>query len=312
MSFFKRKSLFVILIGIVLLGSLIGYSLTNKNELSTVEKFVMDSVGWVQNVTFQPVTYVTDFFSSIGDIKQTYNENKILREKIVEYKSLVYDVQELEKENDSLRQMVDMVDSPRDYEAILATVIARSPERWIEQIIINQGSRHGIEKNMAVISGEGLVGKVKSVSHTTSTVELISSFDQMNRISASVSRKKDKNVFGLIEGYDSERDMLVFRVIDESAAKVKEDEPVLSSSVGGIFPSGLLIGTIKEVTPDEYGLTKLAYVEPAANLNEINEVIVVDRTLDTVPEESLNFEEDDIVDDVSDDEEDVNEDREDD
>src|SRR5699024_5902197 len=135
-------------------------SLTNKNDVSTAEKIVMDSVGWLQNIAFQPVTLVTNFFNNIGEIKQTYNENKILREKIVEYKSLVYDIQELEKENEDLRQMLEVVDSPRDYEAILATVIARSPERWIEQIIINQGKQHGIEKNMAVITGEGMVGKV--------------------------------------------------------------------------------------------------------------------------------------------------------
>lgn len=294
MSFFKRKSLFVILIGIVLLGTLVGYSLTNKNERSTAEKIVMDSVGWLQNIAFQPITFVTDFFGSIEDIKQTYNENKILREKIVEYKSLVYDVQELEKENDNLRQLLDVVDSPRDYEAVLATVIARSPERWIEQVIINQGKQHGIEKDMAVITGEGMVGKVKSVSNFTSTVQLLSSFDQINRISATITRKKGNNVFGLIEGYDKEREMLIFRIIDESGAKVKEDEAVLSSSLGGVFPSGLPIGTIKEVTPDQYGLTKIAYVEPAANLKEINEVIVVNRTLDTVPDGAR---EDDLADD---------------
>lgn len=293
MSFFKRKSLFVILIGIILLGSLVGYSFTKKNEVSPVEEFVMDSVGWIQNIAYQPITFVTDFFSNLEDIKNTYAENKILREKIAEYKSLVYDIQELEKENDNLRQMLDVIDSPRDYEAILATVIARSPERWIEQVIINQGKQHGIEKDMAVITGEGMVGKVKSVSNFTATVQLLSSFDQLNRISATVSRKKGNNVFGLIEGYDAEREMLIFRIIDDSGTKIKEDEPVLSSSLGGVFPSGLLIGTIKEVTPDQYGLTKIAYVEPAANLKEINEVIVVNRQLETATPDEITGEHDD-------------------
>lgn len=286
MSFFKRKSLFVILIGIILLVSLIGYSLTNKNEVSTAEKFVIDSVGWLQNLTFQPITFVTNFFDNIDEIKQTYEENKILREKLVEYKTLVYEVQELKKENESLRQMIDLIDSPRDYNAILATVIARSPERWFEQIIINQGKLHGIEKNMAVITGEGLIGQVTSVSNLTSTVQLISNFDQLNRISAYVPRSKGDNVFGLIENYDKDKEMLIFRIIDESGAKVKEDEIVVSSSLGGHFPSGLLIGTIKEVTPDQYGLTKIAYVEPAANLKVINEVIVVDRKLDVITDET--------------------------
>lgn len=282
MSFFKRKSLFVILIGIILLVTLVGYSLTNKNDVSTAEKFIMDTVGWLQNITFQPITFVTNFFDNLDDIKKTYEENKILREKLVEYKTLVYEVQELKKENESLRQMIDLIDSPRDYDAILATVIARSPERWFEQIIINQGKLHGIEKNMAVITGEGLIGQVTSVSNLTSTVQLISNFDQLNRISAYVPRSKGDNVFGLVEGYDRSRGMLIFRIIDESGAKVKEEEIVVTSSLGGHFPSGLMIGTIKEITPDQYGLTKIAYVEPAANLNDIQEVIVVNRKLDVI------------------------------
>jgi len=76
MSFFKRKSLFVILIGIILLVTLVGYSLTNKNDVSTAEKFIMDTVGWLQNITFQPITFVTNFFDNLDDIKKTSKKTK--------------------------------------------------------------------------------------------------------------------------------------------------------------------------------------------------------------------------------------------
>lgn len=285
MYFFKRKSLFVILIGIIVLVVLIGYSLSNRhNNVSFVEKFVMDSVGFIQNMAYQPITVVNVFFADLRDIRYTYEENKLLRQKLAEYKSLIYENQEIKKENERLRQTLDLLESPRDYDTILATVIARSPERWIEQIIINRGSQHGVEKNMAVITGEGMIGKIKSVSNLTSTVQLISSFDQLNRISASVVREDGDNIFGLIEGYDEKREMLIFRVIDQSGASLAEDDVVISSNLGGLFPSGLMIGTIKEVTPDQYGLTKVAYVKPAANLNNISEVIVVDRKLEVVDE----------------------------
>lgn len=285
MYFFKRKSLFIILIGIIVLVVLIGYSLSNRhNNVSFVEKFVMDSVGFIQNMAYQPITVVNDFFADLRDIRYTYEENKLLRQKLAEYKSLIYENQEIKKENERLRQTLDLLESPRDYDTILATVIARSPERWIEQIIINRGSQHGVEKNMAVITGEGMIGKIKSVSNLTSTVQLISSFDQLNRISASVVREDGDNIFGLIEGYDEKREMLIFRVIDQSGASLAEDDVVISSNLGGLFPSGLMIGTIKEVTPDQYGLTKVAYVKPAANLNNISEVIVVDRKLEVVDE----------------------------
>lgn len=291
MSFFRRKSLFIILIGIILLVVLIGYSLSDREQLSTPEKFVVDSVGWIQNVIHQPVTLVVNSFSNLKEIKNTYNENKLLREKISEYKTLIYEVQEIEKENEELRKALDIMESPRDYNPIIANVISRSPERWLDQLTINRGTNDGIKKDMAVMTVDGMIGKVKSLSTSTSTVQLITGFDQLNRISATVSRKDDDNIFGLIEGYDKEKEALVFRIIEQSDENLKEDELVVSSNMGGLFPSGLPIGKIKEVMPDEYGLTKTAYVTPSANMYEINHVIVVDRSLDVEDESSENEEE---------------------
>lgn len=291
MSFFRRKSLFVILIGIILLVVFVGYSMSNKDKVSIPEKFFMDSVGWVQNMIDLPVTYFVQTFSNIDHMKKTYEENKLLREKLAEYKTLIYEVQELEKENKELREVLDIVDSSRDFEPILASVIARSPERWLDQVTINRGSNHGIKRNMAVMTVDGMIGKINDVSTSTSTVQLITGFDQLNRISATISRKDADNIFGLIEGYDKEKEALVYRIIEESDKDIEEDELVVSSNVGGLFPSGLPIGTIKEITPDQYGLTKTAYVEPSANMFEVNHVIVVNRSLDVYDESEQNEEE---------------------
>lgn len=288
MSFFRNKSLFVLLIGMILLVVLVGYSLSDRNKISGPEKFLMDTVGWAQNIFYKPVDFVVSTIGSISDIKNTYNENQILREKVSEYKTLVYEVQELEKENEELRSTLDIVDSPRDFDIIHATVISRSPERWVEQVTINKGSHHGIEKNMAVITADGMIGKINSVSNLTANVQLLTGFDQLNRISAVISRDGSNNIFGLIEKFDKESNSLVFRIIEESEKNIKEGELVVSSDVGGLFPWGLPIGTVKEVVPDQYGLTKMALVEPAANMFEIKQVIVVDRTLDTVDDTKKN------------------------
>lgn len=290
MSFFRNKSLFILLIGLILLVVLVGYSLSNKDELSTPEKFIVDTVGWFQNMIHKPTSLITSTYENVVDIKDTYNENKILRQRLAEYKTLIYEVQELEKENNELRDVLDIVDSPRDYEPILANVISRSPERWLEQVKINVGSIHGVEKNMAVVTTEGMIGKVLSRSAFTSTVQLLTGFDQFNRISAIVSRPDDANVFGLIEGYDKETETLIFRIMEQSEQELEKGEIVVSSNMGGLFPSGLVLGTVEEVIPDKYGLTKTALVKPAANMTEINQVIVINRSLDV----SENPDEDEI------------------
>lgn len=280
MSFFRKNSLFVILIGLISLVVLVGYSITEREQLSKPEQMLMDSVGWVQSIFNSPISYTVNKFQNIGQLKTTFEENIVLREKLAEYKTLIYDVQELEKENDELRKITELKSSARDFNPILSNVISRSPERWMEQLTIDRGSKQGIEKDMAVMTVDGMIGKVVAVSKTTSTVQLITGFDQLNRISATVSRKKGENIFGLIEGYDEEKDALIFTILEQSNRDLKEDELVVSSSMGGMYPSGLPIGTIIEVLPDDYGLTKTAYVEPAADLYEINHVIVVDRELD--------------------------------
>lgn len=279
MSFFRNKRLFIILIGMIVLVVLIGFSLKGRDKLSTAEQFIQDTVGWVQNAIHTPVKYVTDVFSNIDDIKNTYEQNQLLKEKLSEYKGLIYDVQEVQKENEELRKILDKTESIRDYTPIQATVTARSPERWINQVTINKGTQHGVEVNMAVITADGMVGKVQTVSAFTSTVQLLSGFDQFNRISATISREKGKNVFGLVEEYDKEDHSLMFRIIEESEQDVEEGDLVVSSGMGGVFPAGLLIGTVKEVVPDQYGLTNIALVEPAADMYDINHVIVVDRKL---------------------------------
>lgn len=291
MSFFRRKSLFIILLGIILMVVLIGYSLTNKDNLSKPEQFIKDSVGWVQGIVYKPVELVVGSFSNVKELKSTYEENQLLRKKIAEYKTLVFDNKKLKNENEELREALDINESSRDYNPINSTVISRSPERWLEQITIDRGKTHGVEDNMAVITADGMVGKVKKASNLTSTVQLLTGFDQLNRISAIVKRDKGKDVFGLVEKYDSETESLVFRVIEDSKEKLKKGELVVTSNLGGSYPENLLIGEVKEVVPDQYGLTKTALIKPAANMYELNNVIVVDRSLLTGQEINQDEEE---------------------
>ncbi|MBP1968800.1 rod shape-determining protein MreC [Virgibacillus natechei] len=280
MSFFRKRQLFILLIGFIVLVSLIGFSLREREDLSTVEKFINDTVGWAQTVIYTPVNFVTNVFTNIDDVRNTYNENQLLKEQLSEYKSLIYEVQEIKEENEELRNTLDVTDSIRDYDPIQATVISRSPERWVEQITIDKGQQDGVARNMAVITAEGMVGKIQSTNEFTSTVQLLSGFDQLNRISATISREEEQDINGMIEGFDEETDSLLFRIIEESDDELEEGELVVSSGMGGVFPAGLPIGTVKDVVPDQYGLTRTALVEPAANMYDINQVIVVDRALE--------------------------------
>lgn len=155
-------------------------------------------------------------------------------------------------------------------------MIARNPDKWYDLIGIDRGAQQGIQKDMAVMTSKGLVGRVKSVSQFTSTVELLSSLNRTNRISAVVEGQE--RIFGLIEGYDKEKQSLVFTKIP-SDVKVEKDQTVVTSGLSDIFPKGLVIGKIVDVAPDEYGLTQTAYVKPAADLNDVDHIMVTKRVM---------------------------------
>ncbi len=282
--------MFILLIGIIVLVVLIGYSLSKQGRLSLPEQLIKDSISVVQNAIYKPTQATVNIVSNIEDVKNTYVENKLLREKLAEYKSLIFEVQELEKENKELRELLKIMDSPRDFEPIIANVVARTPEKWLETVTLNKGKQHGVDINMAVITRDGMIGKINSVSNFSSTVQLITGFDQLNRISATVSREDDNNIFGLIEGYDKESHSLLFTMIDQPKDPLEKGELVVTSNMGGLYPSGLPIGTVKEVDEDPYGLSSTAMIKPAAQLDEINHVIIVDRSLDIIDDSNIEDE----------------------
>ncbi|NNV05564.1 rod shape-determining protein MreC [Geobacillus sp. C56-T2] len=281
-QFFGNKRLVFLLVSIVILVMLIGFSLRSREQLTWPEQFVKDAVGFVQLLFGKPAQLVAGFLENVNDLRHTYEENELLKARLEEYAALETEVAALRQENERLRALLDKKESLRDFVPIQATVIGRNPDRWRETIIVNKGAQHGVKKDMAVITPAGLVGKVQHASQFTSTVQLLSALDQNNRISAYV--QGEENVFGLIEGYDEKRRELLLGEIPIDV-KVEKKQKVLTSGLGGVFPKGLPIGEVTEIKPGQYGLTKIVYVKPFANLYDIDDVIIVKRTIDAALQE---------------------------
>jgi rod shape-determining protein MreC len=289
-QFFLNKRLVILLVSIIVLVALIGFSLNGRKDVTWPEQFVKDTVGLVQATFHQPAQYVAGFFENVGDLKRTYEENEVLKARLDERMQLEAKVSELETENDKLREQVDKESDLKAYDPIEATVIARNPDRWHDVIAIDKGKVHNVEENMAVITPGGLIGKVKHASQFTSTVQLISSSDRTNRVSAKI--QAEKPVYGLIEGYDEEEQALLLRRIPFDA-EIKEKQKVVTSGLGGedgVFPSGLVIGEITKIEPDEYGLTQKAYIKPSTDLYDLDHVMVAKRST-VMSEDSLEAEE---------------------
>ncbi|CAH2716258.1 Cell shape-determining protein MreC [Neobacillus rhizosphaerae] len=283
-QFFLNKRLIILLVSIIVLVALIGFSLRERSKLSWPEQFVKDTTGWVQSLVSKPTNYVAGFFENLQDLQNTYEENKELKSRLENLVSLEAQVQELKKDNKDLRDILGEEKTLRDYEPLPATVIGRNPDRWHEMIIIDKGKLNGIKKNMAVVTANGLVGKVKSVTQFSSTVQLLSSTDPKNRISAIVQGKDD--VYGLVEGYDNEKKLLMIKAIP-SGSNIEKGQMVITSGLSDVFPKGLPIGKVVEVKPDQYGLNLTALVKPGADFYDIKSVIVTKKIMRQPDEKDL-------------------------
>ncbi|MDW2875778.1 MULTISPECIES: rod shape-determining protein MreC [Bacillaceae] len=268
-QFFLNKRLIILLVSIIILVALIGFSLKEREKLSWAEQFVKDTASWAQTIVSRPASYAAGFFENVKDLQNTYEENKELKGRLDQLAMLEADVQRLKDENEKLQTILDKKGDLSKYKPIQATVIARNPDRWEETLIINKGEKDGLEKDMAVITAGGLIGKVKNTSPLSASVQLLSSTDPANRISAVINEK----IYGTIEGYDTKKKLLLLKRIPYDA-KVEKGEIVSTSGLGGVFPSGLPVGVVEEVVPDEFGLNQTAYVKPGADFYDIEHVMV--------------------------------------
>ncbi|WP_042459188.1 rod shape-determining protein MreC [Neobacillus dielmonensis] len=281
-QFFLNKRLIILLVSIIILVALIGFSLRERSKLTWPEQFVKDTTGWVQSLVSKPANSLAGFFENLQDLQNTYKENKELKTRVEKIASLEAEIQALKKDNEDLRDINGESKTLRDMDPSPATVIGRTPDRWHEMLIIDKGSLKGIKKNMAVVTANGLIGKVKSVNQFSSTVQLLSAMDPKNRISALI--QSDTNVFGFVQGYDDKQKVLLVKGIP-SGAKVEKGQTVITSGLGGVFPQGLLIGKVVDVKPDQYGLNQTALVKPGADFYDIENVLVIKRLM-TQPETS--------------------------
>ena len=141
---------------------------------------------------------------------------------------------------------------------------------------LDVGSDDGVGLNYAVITPKGLIGKVTKVTEHTSTVKLITSEDGLNKVSVKIEIGEGKTVDAILEKYDSNEQGFVVKLLN-SGATVTEQMRVVTSGMGGVFPSGLLVGNVSKVEELSNAVGMNIYVSPAADFQSFNYVCVVRR-----------------------------------
>ncbi|MBF0842464.1 MULTISPECIES: rod shape-determining protein MreC [Mammaliicoccus] len=275
-NFFKNNKLVFFLISMVLLIVIVGYSMRAQSA-SLSEQYASDTSSFGGRIVSYPVTMVSNFFTNLTTSE---DDVKKLKEEAKRTEQIKADKARLEKENKELKKELDMKDISQ-FNPISATVIARSPDQWMNTIIIDKGKKSGMKENMAVITSEGLVGRIKKANQFSSQVELISTSVKTSKLSVDI-QQEGENVFGMINRYDEEKGLLVISDIDNKY-KIKKGSKVVTNGLGDQLPKGLLVGEVEKVENDEYGLSKVAYIKTSTNIKDLSHVYVANRDPETIP-----------------------------
>jgi rod shape-determining protein MreC len=174
------------------------------------------------------------------------------------------------RENDRLRQLLNW-QQHKNWKLKPANVVLREPSNWWRTVQIDLGTRDGMSNNLPVLTIDGLVGRISSVSLTRSQVVLLG--DPNCKVAARVdNQSRDTGVLG---GSGPLESGIVEMGYLSRTAELKPGQNVWTSGLGGIFPKDILIGKILDARSEDYGMSTVARVKLAANLSALETVWVM-------------------------------------
>lgn len=273
MRFFKEHKLAVFVVAATLVAVItIGAVGVSRSSANFAERIGGDAVSVPQG----GASAVGRFFGGItgyfGNVKALKAENESLKNENSNLQKQINDMQGLEDENSELRRMLSLKKEQTDINMMAASVSAKDPSEWYATLTIDKGSKDGVKENQPVVnSNRELVGQVLRVGDNWA--EVITIIDPQSSVGATVKRSK---AIGILEGnselrYDGKcRFGYISRDTD-----IREGDYIETSGLGGIYPKGLIIGTVESVYDNNATMSRAATIKPCADISKINEVFVV-------------------------------------
>ena len=244
---------------------------------------VSNQTGFLQNAA-GVVTYpfraagsaVAGWLDGISDrfdsVEQLQEENDELRQQIAELEKQLRSAESAAEENRDLRELLGLRQQRSDLTFEAARVTQRDVSNWASTLVLNRGSQHGVAVgNCAVDSAGNLAGVITEVGLNWSRLATV--LDTESQFGATVFRTGETAVAGgelelMAEG------KLRLQYLADSASLIKGDV-VVTSGLGGYYPSGLVIGTVEAVQTDDGGLARYAVLAPGCSVDEMKELFII-------------------------------------
>ena len=219
--------------------------------------------------------WMGDMKDNFSTMKQLKSENKKLREQVDALTTENNYLQEERYEFERLQELYKLDQNYAEYEKTAAHVIGKDAGNWFGTFTIDKGSKDGIEVNMNVLAGSGLVGIVTDVGPTWAKVRSI--IDDSSNISAMAISTSDTCIVSgdmALMGTGQ----IAFSQMENNDNVVAVGDQIVTSYISDKYLQGILIGSVSEVNVDSNNLTRSGYITPAVDFKNIQEVLVITTT----------------------------------
>jgi rod shape-determining protein MreC len=269
-KFFKTAGIVVlILLVLVLLLTGIGRLLGGASPLS---QFLQAALSPVDKLLGSGVAKLEDIYGYMHDYDQLKEENAALKARIAEMANEVRRSQDANEENERLRTLLNLQRAHMDYAMVDANLISWSTSSWSSAFNIDRGSRDGIEAGDCVITECGyLVGIVTECGRYSSAVRTL-----LDPRSAVAARMETAGITAVAAGDFAlmSQGRLKLTYLQDAGVLIIGDT-VLTTGSGGVYPSGLVIGTVADLRLDQGGFTEYGIMDPAVELASLRQVFVI-------------------------------------
>jgi rod shape-determining protein MreC len=204
---------------------------------------------------------------SPGDVNQIRAENELLKSENALLRSQLIQLQEEQKDNEVLYALLKVARARPDSDYVAAMVVGRDASPFMRYVLIDQGSDDGLRRGMPVLTAQGLVGRIDAVTSNAARVQLIIDPDSAVNVQLPTSNANAMLV-GSVTG-DVTLDMI------PQEAVIQPGELILTSGLGGTYPSNILVGQVSSVRKQQTALFQTAAVQPVVDFANLRAVLVI-------------------------------------
>lgn len=271
MKFFKNKlAVTIIVLSVTFLG-IIFYSVKSGSS-NFISNGVNEVLNPIQKITYNISNKIKSSLEVAFNFKDIIDENDKLKKENIELRNKLIGYEDYKRENEEFRSILEFKNQSEAYNYVGVNIIGKTGGGFFDGYIIDKGTNDGIQKDMAVIAPDGLVGVITEANDNSAKVQPI--VNENTAVAGLVQSTREST--GVVRGYrdytETPLTKIYYLPVDSD---IKEGDVIVTSGLGNFYPKGLRVGEVISVEEDKVKVNKNAIIKPYVDFSKLEELFIV-------------------------------------